>query len=1224
MATRRPIGPESRPGYGGASSDRRTIGIESRPGLGGIPNPNTPGGGISTDPGDLQHQGPRVPYPDPWIGAPSGSVVNSTNGGAAARVNGAAVPEDVLPVVYGRGRVQGKIWHYVRDGTGGGTFWVWLCCGPIQSIEKVFSNGIEVTSNPLWSWDTYLGSATPAAPPGGSLGPPVTGGVVPFPQLFQYTAYLRIYVDPANTLDIGPIEVEVKGKVIPDPRENRIPNCNDFTTGWASNYLGPDLIDVAQNDPFCGTNASLLTFSGAENDWYYNLGSLALTAGDYVTVSLYVRVPSGSPDAGFRIEAVNQGTGPGDQEQTFQYVVAQSWWQLIEVTHLCTVDGPLGPSLVISFGFGAYLPAPLLVYCAQIEIKKYRGGRCLTTGAEVLPVTQWTRNLPLILLDILRADPDGGAYADDDILIGSFGDVATIAGEGNAEDSNIAVGDIRWGLDIVFKEIGELKAAIDKARAVAPIDCYLSNDVWRCDIDTKCGDPEIAFSTERNVVSSQLLYETPPAGDSPTKVTLSFADPDNNWKPNSASFPDGPTGTRDNSVNLDASASYRQMKQMAAYMQRAAACNRFQLARTTPVTARCHRYQRVTVVDPTRGIPLKTCVVVGYELLDSGEWSVNARVTNDGIFDPIDPGTPTGDNTPQPGSVVPPVVQPVCDSAFNVSWQAERVYKDRVLYPSGEWSGADAALDATKINDGDTGTIGADFTAAADSEVTLTLPAATAIGGLRITLVANPPVALSGPWNVYADGVLVTNGFKRPDNHDVTDSDPGYWHEWDVVTGTAFKLKKGSSTVGTEEITELQYREYQSLYAYSHHVTVKDHATGTPLKTLLTTGAGSLNLAEFAAVSVRADGVTIKTLDVDLVNATVKNVESIPVRVVHTEVVGAVDTTQAVVRMLAVDHTTHKATWQLGCLYDDSTEYGDTYWALANVEASPDLAKINDKVTNVKAFGCNAAGATTATLDITGEPKAFCAVDIIVPSGTKLFTDHTTSGSYPGPSPNPGAGPLGVWAAEYWDGAAWVRPPQTLKTSNTVVTYSGRAVPSDYPSQGWTADKYQITASRIRIEWDPQLYPTARDKWRVIQTTTDAIALDVYEIQWLSFVRWISGVRSFGVYAGLVSSSAGATQATDGGVITPTAGKSVAIGAVAADPPTLNVDYSFASASLAAGTVRRTAWPGATGPYLDSVGWLDEVTVIPFLETADGPGLVEGTARFAWDYSYSLAVGLGE
>ena len=328
--------------------------------------------------------------------------------------------------------------------------------------------------------------------------------------------------------------------------------------------------------------------------------------------------------------------------------------------------------------------------------------------------------------------------------------------------------------------------------------------------------------------------------------------------------------------------------------------------------------------------------------------------------------------------------------------------------------------------------------------------------------------------------------------------------------------------------------------------------------------------------------------------------------------------------MLKVDHTTHTATWQLGCVYGDTTRYGSSYWALTNVGASPDLSKINDGVTNVKAFDANAAGATVATLAITGESMAFCAVDFIVPSATKLFTDHTTSGTYPGsPSPTPGAGLLGVWAAEYWDGAAWQRPTQTIKTSSTVVTYSCRAAPADYPTQGWTADKYQITSSRIRIEWDPQLYSTARAKWRVIQTTTDAIALDVYEIQWLTFTRWNAGIKAFGVYAGLVSSSAGATQSSDGGVITPT-GKSVAIGSVMADPPVLNVDYSFTSSSLAAGTVRRTAWPGSTGGYLTTNGWLDEVTVIPFAEATGGPALIEGTPRFAWDYSYSYAVGLGE
>ena len=1156
----------------------------------------------------LPHHGDTVPYLDPWIPGPDGSVSNK-DGGPTARVSGAAVPNGVLPVVYGRGRVQGTIFHYVRS-QGGGTFYVWICGGPIDSVVKMYSNGLEVA----WPATYSLGPETPTE-----------SYVWTFTQKFPFVVWARIEVPEDNTENIGPFSFEVKGRQCYDPRENLIPTANDFS-GWIASFDTPTMT-TGQTDPFDGTDATLLEWAGAgDHDLFTSVG-LVRAAADPINTAIWLRAGAGSAPFVVTWQAVNEG--PPQEKTTIDIAVtADRWIGPIDVTHVSTVSGTIASA-------GVYLTAltapKLLVYAAHVAGKAYYGGRCITTGTEIVPVTVWTRNLPLILLEILTGGPTANPhsaripFSTSRILIGSFGDAATIAGRDEGG------GDIRWGLDIVFNQPGQgVTQALARARAVAPCDVYRQDDLWRCDIESEFGAAELAFDTLTNCYPQDLSWEIPTRDERPGRVRLAYADPDNNWVADSAVWPppdDDVTELDEKSLSLDASASRRQMVQFAYYMWAVGKMKRFQL-QGSPVAALAHRYQRVSVVSAVQAIPTRECVVVGLGLLEGAlEWTAQLRETDPSLFTAVDPGVPGSGGEPQPASIVPPVVQPLCDSAFNVSWQAERNYKDRIYYqpPAGTWTAADVdVFDDVQINDGDTGTIGGDFAPAADSEITLTFPAALSIGGLRITLVANPPVALSGPWDVYADGTPVANAFKRPDDHDIVDADPGYWHEWDIVSGTAFKLKKGSSTAGTEEITELQYREYLSLYAYSHHVTVKDHATGTPLKTVLTTGAGSINLAEFAAVSVRADGVTIKTLDVDLVNATVKNVESIPVRVVHTEVVGAVDTTQAVVRMLAVNHATHVSTWQLGCLYDDSTKYGAGYWALTNAGASPDLSKINDGITNVKAFDANAAGATVATLDITGEPKAFCAVDFVVPSATKLFTDHTTSGSYPGaPSPTPGAGPLGVWAAEYWDGAAWVRPPQTLKTSNTVVTYSGRAVPADYPSQGWTADKYQIAASRIRIEWDPQLYPTARDKWRVIQTTTDALALDVYEIQWLGFVRWISGVRSFGVYAGLVSSSAGATQATDGGVITPT-GKSVAIGAVAADPPTLNVDYSFYSASLAAGTVRRTAWPGATGPFVDTVGWLDEVTVIPFLETADGPGLVEGVARFAWDYSYSYAVGLGE
>jgi len=63
--------------------------------------------------------------------------------------------------------------------------------------------------------------------------------------------------------------------------------------------------------------------------------------------------------------------------------------------------------------------------------------------------------------------------------------------------------------------------------------------------------------------------------------------------------------------------------------------------------------------------------------------------------------------------------------------------------------------------------------------------------------------------------------------------------------------------------------------------------------------------------------------------------------VTHTASVSALDTPQPV-RMVSVDHATDTASWQLGCVYDATSRYGSSYWALANVESGYDLSKIND------------------------------------------------------------------------------------------------------------------------------------------------------------------------------------------------------------------------------------------------------------------------------------------
>jgi len=241
------------------------------------------------------------------------------------------------------------------------------------------------------------------------------------------------------------------------------------------------------------------------------------------------------------------------------------------------------------------------------------------------------------------------------------------------------------------------------------------------------------------------------------------------------------------------------------------------------------------------------------------------------------------------------------------------------------------------------------------------------------------------------------------------------------------------------------------------------------------------------------------------------------------------------------------------------------------------------------------------------------------PRKSTVGTVGTTGYATNVPGTGDGIGQGREWAAEFWDGAAWVRPTQTLcKVTSMVVDYEPQAASQNAPVRGGTCyDKYSLQLNDVTIEWDPQLYSTARDKWRITQISAGLpLAVRFNEIQWLEFVRWNHGVSAFGVFAGLVEDSAGATVTVDGGVM-PATGKALGRVVPAIDPA-LGVDYSLSWSSLASGTVRRTDWPGPTASGgTNTDGWLHEVTVIPFASVVGSPALVEGPPAYAWNYSDS-------
>jgi len=1177
-----------------------------------------------------------IPYQTPWQGGPDApSAVNS--GPTQGRIGGAvATKENRLVLPYGEVRVAGVQFRpMIGDGTGGSLFMAWGA-GPIEEITNVRSAGQIRT----WSRTDFLGTWDNGGTPIANL-----DRINPL-ALLPFVAGSVLHVPIDNAEDISEAAADIKGRWCYDPRENRFTNNADLSTDWFSDYAGPDVVTSGQADPWGTTTATKLHFpAGAVND-YFRTYTVATVAGQERTVEVWVKAVGANVTGS--LDCVNVLTGAEVESRSTSFVATTNRWRKIKATLTAALTGD-AISLRLTFPAAAVAPE-LLVFCPGLSLKGFSGGSTPTAGTEVVPTFAYTDNLALVALDVLCSCVDAGNIEGNEFPLGgnplgrddftprhvdveSFGEAARVAPP----------------VSIVFSDRLDLRQAISRLRMAGLADIHFYRGRLRIDIDAlHAEDPEIVFAS--NQVHNpafpnnckELKISRLSAVDRPTRVAVTFNDKNANWDQNTVASED--PGVKAGTVpmreaqytNMDGVATVLQAMTVASWIRRVAKRSLRATFKCSPVGILLRRYQLIRIVASqtivqSDGVEFtedidQEFLVTNFERLPDGTFACSAREYHDDIYD-VDENA-DGDIVPdpQPGSTVPPVVRPISDDSFVVGVSPARDYEDITAYPTGQWAaGSVTGFDGTKINDEILTVSAGDFTAAADSTVRLDAGAAIAFGGARIALAVD---SIPAGWlfEYSSDDsawTAVTNLFKRPTD----EATAGFWAEWEehdtIPSARYWRLRKGSAVAGTEVIRELQFRAYRALYPYSAKVRVKSVA-GVKLKDFDAAMARqSLALAEFAVESVSTSG-PVKTLDVVLYNVSGKGVESIGVRVTKVVALGTpLDTTQAVVRMLAVDHTTHRATWQLGCLYDDSTRYGAGYWTLTNVGAGSDLSKINDGVTTVKAFDANAAGATIAELNITSEPRAFCAVDIIVPAGTKLFTDHTQSGTYPGgPSPTPGAGPLGVWAAEFWDGAAWVRPPQTIKTNSTVVTYSAHGTPVDAPPAAtWKADKYQITASRIRIEWDPQLYSTARDKWRITQTTTDAIALDVYEIQWLTFTRWIAGVRAFGVYAGLVASSAGATQATDGGVITPT-GKSVAVGVVQADAPALNVDYSFTSASLAAGTVRRTAWHGPTGPfYFEAIGWLDEVTVIPFLEAAEGPALVEGTARFAWDYEHTFVAG---
>lgn len=801
---------------------------------GGNPNGNRGGGSWGGPSGGGPYDGSGG---DILTGPPAPSAVNSVRD-VRERVTLNAVPTGtILPVILGRGRVEGRVIHVIEGNPE--ILIVAFAAGPNNAIEAHYFNGQQITS--------------------GSDGVTIAEHLGAYAQSVDTTVqtYIGNYTLPGLTYAVYSIDggdsfsepspffgqvtsivADIKGIELYDPRENRITRSEVFSSSyWTCSGTFPT-VATGIADRFNGTAASRWTF-GASGPYtiYHDTSGLSLATSDPVTVAIDVR--ASTP---FTCNLTAKKTSGSSTATAISVGTA---WRRYTVTHPAgtgtgnarlQLDG-IPPSSVIEVAF------------ASVQVLAEDFGYTKTVTTAVTQGTRWADNPVLAMLYLENDEVNGaGGTPTASVNMASWGKAAALC-DGIQED-----GTATYSIGYVISTEGNASQYREAIRGTCAAEVYWEDGKLCCWVDSyQPTDPVLAFDTATNAKDPSFWLTAAP--DRPTHVVVKFNDSSKDYSASSAQadhplLKAGTVKYQEAVYHYDAIVSEHVANRVARYTEGRARLCEGNASFTVPfVGVRLTRGMLVSLTTED-GLSAQPLIVDDFTLLDSGEYSVTGHEYDTALytFDPLTADTPPSTTLVDPRTAPPDVLRPslVAGPPTGLYWEAPRLYDAVTLYGAAAWSQVNiTSWSATAINDGsDVGSAGT-YGPSSLSRIILDATTAKKFGKLRFAVTAGSAFEdFSSYWLgdtptvQYSDDASAWTSVANPKSSLLRTSTDftGWVVEWDVPAAAHryWRITIGLGAAGaTVTVREAQFYTVNRVYPYVSHYEV--HAGTSATAPLLAT-----------------------------------------------------------------------------------------------------------------------------------------------------------------------------------------------------------------------------------------------------------------------------------------------------------------------------------------------------------------------------------------------------
>lgn len=810
--------------------------------------------------------------PDVYTGPPSPAVVNSVRD-VRERVAQNAVPVGtILPVILGRGRVEGRVIHVIEGNPE--ILIVAYAAGPNSAFEYHYFNGQQLThGSDGVTWTEHLGA----------YGQSVDTTVQTYLGNYRLPGltYVVYFIDGGDSFSepspffgqVTSIVADLKGIELYDPRENRITHSETFSsTYWSSSPAFPT-VAAGQADRFNGTAATRWTFGGSGPYTISRASSgLSLVSGDSVTVAVDIRTTSGTV-------ACNLRAAKTSGSSTAKAITVTTSWRRHTVT---LVSGGTGNAQIQLDGIPS--SAVLEVAFASVQVQAEDLGYTKTVASAITQGTRWAENPVLAMLYLETDEVNGaGGTPTSKVNMASWGKAAALC------DGVQADGTATYSIGYVIATEGNASQYREAIRGACAAEIYWEDGLLCCFVDSyQPNDPVLSFTTQSNAKGPRFFLT--PGPSRPTHVVVKFHDAAKGYAGSSASadhpgLKDGTAKYQEAEYSYDAIVSEHVANRVARYTEGRARLCEGNASFTVPFVG--IRLTRGMLIELTTedGLSVQQLLVDDFEALDSGEYVVSACHEYDPAlytFDPLTPDTPPSTDLIDP-RVAPPGVVAITtdDGGFGpystlVLWRRPRLYKPSVLYGAGFWTLGDVTGgDTSKVNDGNTSVTA--FTWGTSGTPRAVFNAGTGntkkFGKVRIhqgTISAvNPQVAYSddgSSWTTVAPSTTYSS--KKNDDFTLTDfeTDGSSYIEfdWDDV-GAHQYWRVFTTALGAFAVKEIQFTEIDRLYPAAY---IAGYEVRGPGAGLLAFFPGAAPPTSANAIDISATASTVGSLITDVTQTT--------------------------------------------------------------------------------------------------------------------------------------------------------------------------------------------------------------------------------------------------------------------------------------------------------------------------------------------------------------------